>query len=326
MHQHGCHPASWLALLSTECSVATLFLFPLSLFTFFVQDDSAQVPGMMQYAQHMSGIVKAALVQPLPDAMLTVGSPFLSKQLLEGLATAGKSYKLRVPPRIHYLTTGLWDIRSGKAEARAWKGLAEHLLCSSPVDQKLLESLGSDALFVGHPSVQQALQQQQQLQQRERQAAAAAAAAAAGKSGNAALRTVWLETDDGGATSGAASAAAEVRLPFITGDASMFQRQHGLLPSRASSPTAGRQDINHRQQHPLIGLLPGPHERDIEQLLPLFDVALQQLQVRRLHTWQTITHATEINFSYYQAIWNSAASKIIPFSQQVQYGWRSRGR
>lgn len=69
-----------------------------------LQDDAIQVPSMTSYARAMTSAVSAAIAAPHVDAILTVGSPFLSKQLLEGLATASKSYKLAVPPRVHWLT------------------------------------------------------------------------------------------------------------------------------------------------------------------------------------------------------------------------------
>ena len=241
------------------------------------------------------------------DAVLVGGSRLFSQTLLAGFERAaadfGASY---LPPRVLFLPHVYSDPRSGAGEARAWARVADHVMCASAPEAARAAAAGAPASAVGHPllralqaradsgggggaelngggggsssgsgggsgskvgsSKQQAADRLAWLRER----AAAAAAAAADKAPR-----------DGG-NDGAVAPAPAPTVRFATGSAERFWRwveagHGGVIPAASSEHGGGgggdddpRELVRAARARPLVALLPGCHEADLQANLYVY--------------------------------------------------------
>ncbi|KAL3649698.1 hypothetical protein CASFOL_006101 [Castilleja foliolosa] len=93
-----------------------------------------------------------------PHVVLTVDSKGFCFRFLKQLRARYGHNRVACPPHFHYVAPSFWAWRGGESRLKGLSEFVDHVFCILPFEADVLRSNGLAATFVGHPTLEDALE------------------------------------------------------------------------------------------------------------------------------------------------------------------------
>ncbi|KAL3838135.1 hypothetical protein ACJIZ3_022726 [Penstemon smallii] len=115
------------------------------------------LPHLSKFRARLKETVESALVFR-PHVVLTVDSKGFNFRFLKHLRTIYDRDRLASPRHFHYVAPSFWAWRGGEARLKGLSEFVDHIFCILPFEAEMCRSNGVAATFVGHPTLEDALE------------------------------------------------------------------------------------------------------------------------------------------------------------------------
>ncbi|KAK4431217.1 putative lipid-A-disaccharide synthase, mitochondrial [Sesamum alatum] len=115
------------------------------------------LPHLSMFKLRLKETVESALTFR-PHVVLTVDSKGFSFRFLKKLRARYGQQRLASPQHFHYVAPSFWAWRGGEARLKGLSEFVDHIFCILPFEAEVCRSNGLAATFVGHPTLEDALE------------------------------------------------------------------------------------------------------------------------------------------------------------------------
>ncbi|CAA0814366.1 Probable lipid-A-disaccharide synthase-mitochondrial [Striga hermonthica] len=115
------------------------------------------LPHLSTFRVKLQETVEAALGFH-PHVVLTVDSKGFSFRFLKQLRERHGLQRLACLRHFHYVAPSFWAWRGGESRLQRLSEFVDHVFCILPFEAEVCRSIGLDATFVGHPTLEDALE------------------------------------------------------------------------------------------------------------------------------------------------------------------------
>ncbi|XP_011076886.1 probable lipid-A-disaccharide synthase, mitochondrial isoform X2 [Sesamum indicum] len=115
------------------------------------------LPHLSMFKLRLKETIESALTFR-PHVVLTVDSKGFSFRFLKKLRARYGEERLASPQHFHYVAPSFWAWRGGEARLKGLSEFVDHMFCILPFEAEVCRSNGLAATFVGHPTLEDALE------------------------------------------------------------------------------------------------------------------------------------------------------------------------
>ncbi|XP_051130919.1 probable lipid-A-disaccharide synthase, mitochondrial isoform X2 [Andrographis paniculata] len=115
------------------------------------------LPHLNKFRVKLKEAVESAITFQ-PHVVLTVDSKGFSFRFLKKLRSLYSHQKLTSPQHFHYVAPSFWAWKGGEARLKGLSEFVDHVFCILPFEAAICRSNGLAATFVGHPTLEDALE------------------------------------------------------------------------------------------------------------------------------------------------------------------------
>ncbi|KAK4385483.1 putative lipid-A-disaccharide synthase, mitochondrial [Sesamum angolense] len=115
------------------------------------------LPHLSMFKLRLKETIESALTFR-PHVVLTVDSKGFSFRFLKKLRARYGEQRLASPQHFHYVAPSFWAWSGGEARLKGLSEFVDHMFCILPFEAEVCRSNGLAATFVGHPTLEDALE------------------------------------------------------------------------------------------------------------------------------------------------------------------------